>query len=36
MGEGGDNGARWRGQIQLWYIIRTSENATLYPQTAIN
>jgi hypothetical protein len=34
-GEGRDNGEWWRGLIQLqyiWYIVRTSESATMYHQ----
>jgi hypothetical protein len=29
MGEGGE---RWRGWIQLGYIVRTFVNVTMYPQ----
>jgi hypothetical protein len=28
----GDKGEWWRGWIQLWYIVRTSVNVTMYPQ----
>jgi hypothetical protein len=28
----GDKGEWWRGWIQLWYILRTFVNVTMYPQ----
>jgi hypothetical protein len=31
-----DKGERWRGWIQLWCIIRTFVNVTMYPQNSNN
>jgi hypothetical protein len=28
----GDKGEWWRGWIQLWYVVRTFVNITMYPQ----
>jgi hypothetical protein len=32
MGEEGDKGEWWKGWIQLWYIVKTFVNITMYPQ----
>jgi hypothetical protein len=36
MGGGGDKGEWWREWIQLWYILRTFVNVTMYPQCKNN
>jgi hypothetical protein len=35
MGEERNNGEWWRGWIQLWYIVRTLVNITMYSHTTI-
>jgi hypothetical protein len=35
MGGGRTKGEWWREWIQLWYIVRTSVNTTMYPSTRI-
>jgi hypothetical protein len=34
MGGGESKGERWRGWIQLWYIVKTFVNVTVYPYPA--
>jgi hypothetical protein len=34
MGGEGDKGGWWKKWIQVWYIVRTFVNATMYPNPA--